>query len=106
MPCFLRQALDAARMVTDDAATHRRVVDAVAMMIPKFPIDVTPPEIVMHLPLLCDEKKIAYLYVPTKKELGEAAGIGVPTSAIAIVNDGDAKDSIEDIKKKVTELRK
>ncbi|MBN3036918.1 MAG: 50S ribosomal protein L7ae [Candidatus Diapherotrites archaeon] len=68
--------------------------------------DVTPPEIVMHLPILCDEKNIAYIFVPTKKELGEAAGINVPTSAIAISEVGDAKDLVEGIQKKVTELKK
>jgi len=35
--------------------------------------DVNPPEIVMHLPLLCEEKKIAYTFVPTKAELGKTA---------------------------------
>jgi large subunit ribosomal protein L7Ae len=68
--------------------------------------DVQPAEIVMHLPILCDEKNIAYVFVPTKKELGDAAGIGVPTSALAIIESGDAKDLIEGIAKKVAELKK
>ena len=68
--------------------------------------DVSPPEIIMHLPILCDEKSIAYVYVPTKKELGEATGIGVGTSAIAITEAGDAKALVEDIVKKVAELKK
>jgi len=68
--------------------------------------DVSPAEIVMHLPPLCDEKNIAYTYVPTKKELGEASGIPVGTSAIAIVEPGDAKELVEGLKKKVAELKK
>src|SRR3989338_4214479 len=41
--------------------------------------DVEPEEIVMHLPTLCSEKGVPYCYVATKKELGAAAGIPVPT---------------------------
>ena len=32
--------------------------------------DVNPKEVVMHLPVLCDEKQVPYSYVATKKELG------------------------------------
>jgi len=31
--------------------------------------DVSPPEIIMHLPLLCKEKGIPYAEVPSKEEL-------------------------------------
>ena len=34
--------------------------------------DVDPEEVVMHLPMLCTEKNIAFCYVTTKKELGTA----------------------------------
>ena len=37
--------------------------------------DVTPEEIVVHLPMLCEEKTIPFVYVPTRKELGAAIGI-------------------------------
>lgn len=65
--------------------------------------DVDPPEIVMHLPALCDEKKVPYIYVPSKQELGKAAGIDVATAAIAIVEAGEAKDLLKEIVKKTTE---
>ena len=45
IPCFLRQALEAARAATGDEAIQRRVLDSVAAMIPELPLDVTPPEI-------------------------------------------------------------
>lgn len=62
--------------------------------------DVSPKEVVMHLPPLCDEKKVAYAHVKSKQELGRAAGIDVPTASIAIVDEGDAKKDIESLKKK------
>ncbi len=52
--------------------------------------DVNPPEIIMHLPALCEEKKIKFVKVPSKAELGRAAGLGVSTSAVAIVDAGQA----------------
>lgn len=61
--------------------------------------DVNPKEIIMHLKPLCEEKSIPYVDVPSKEELGAAAGLGVPTSAIAIVVEGDAKDIIKQLSK-------
>jgi len=59
--------------------------------------DVDPEEVVMHIPMLCSEKGIPYCYVPTKKELGEAAGMAVPTSAVAIEKAGNSAEMIRDI---------
>ncbi len=67
--------------------------------------DVDPPEIVAHLPLLCDEKKIPYVYVPSKKKLGEAAGIEVAAASACIIEPGGAKDLMEEIIKQVNEIR-
>lgn len=59
--------------------------------------DISPPEITMHLPLLCEEKGIPCIHVPSKEELGVATGIRVPTSAVAIVQEGEAKALIKEI---------
>uniref|UniRef100_A0A7C2ZLR4 Large ribosomal subunit protein eL8 n=1 Tax=Ignisphaera aggregans TaxID=334771 RepID=A0A7C2ZLR4_9CREN len=67
--------------------------------------DVDPPEIVAHLPLLCEEKKIPYLYVPSKKRLGEAAGIEVAAASVCIVETGEAKAEVEELIAKYQELR-
>ena len=67
--------------------------------------DVDPPEIVGHLPILCDEKKIPYTYVPSKKRLGEAAGIEVAAASVAIIDPGGAKDLVEEIIKQVQQIR-
>lgn len=61
--------------------------------------DVNPPEIIMHLPALCEEKSIPYVEVEKKEDLGVAAGLGVSTSAVAIVIEGEAKDLIKQIGK-------
>ncbi len=68
--------------------------------------DVSPKEITMHIPILCDEKKVVYVSVPSKSELGKSAGIKVPTSSIAIIEEGDAKELITAVTKKISELAK
>ncbi len=67
--------------------------------------DVDPPEIVAHLPLLCDEKKIPYVYVPSKKKLGEAAGIEVAAASACIIDPGAAKELVDEIIREVNEIR-
>ncbi len=44
IPCFFRQALHAARLATDDPVKQRKVLDRVAIEVPRFPLDATPVE--------------------------------------------------------------
>lgn len=67
--------------------------------------DVDPPEVVMHLPLLCEERKIPYVYVPSKEKLGQAAGIEVKAASAAIIDLGQAKDLVDEIVAKVNEIK-
>ncbi len=62
--------------------------------------DTTPPEVTMHIPVLAKEKGILCIEVPSKEELGAAAGLGVGTSAVAVVQEGDAKKVIAELSKK------
>ncbi len=68
--------------------------------------DVSPKEIIMHLPILCEEKGVVYVNVPSRDELGKASGIKVPTSSIAIIDEGDGKEIIASIIAKINELKK
>ncbi|HIH10742.1 TPA: 50S ribosomal protein L7ae [Candidatus Woesearchaeota archaeon] len=63
--------------------------------------DVTPEEVVIHIPMLCREAGISCAFVPTKKELGAAVGIPVGTSSIAIEDSGAAAESVQDLLKKL-----
>jgi len=67
--------------------------------------DVSPEEILAHMPYLCEEKGVPYAYVPSKEELGRAAGLHVASSSIAIVEEGEAKEIVEEIIKKVNEIK-
>ncbi len=60
--------------------------------------DVQPAEVIMHLPLLAKEKGVPCVEVPSKEQLGAAAGLTVPTGAIAIVVEGEAKKLLDALK--------
>ena len=69
--------------------------------------DVSPPEILFHIPLICENKSIPYAYVSTKKELGNLVRINVGSAAIAIENLGTNNENILDnLIKKLNELKK
>ncbi len=63
--------------------------------------DVQPEEIIIHMPALCEEKGIPYTYVPSKKDLGAAVGMGVGTSSIAIEDAGSAAELLSGILKRL-----
>jgi len=66
--------------------------------------DTNPIEIVAHLPMLCEEKKIPFVWVPTKADLGAAAGLPVGTSAVAVVQPGEAAKKMDLIIKQIKTL--
>ena len=65
--------------------------------------DTNPKEIIMHLPVLCDEKDTTCVVVDSREELGAAAGLTVATSAVAVIKEGDSKKYIQEIVKKLGE---
>jgi len=68
--------------------------------------DVNPEELLLHIPVLCKEKKVSFGYLSTKKDLGEAAGLKISGSCVAIVEDGAVAKELEALKKQLSELTK
>jgi large subunit ribosomal protein L7Ae len=68
--------------------------------------DVDPPEVVAHLPLLCEERKIPYIFVPSKEKIGSAVGIDVPASSACVVNEGEAVGLVKEIIKRIEQIKK
>ncbi len=68
--------------------------------------DVDPPEIIFHLPIMCEEKNIPYIYVANKNRLGTALGIDVPSASAAVIEAGEAQRLIDDLVKKLKDLQK
>jgi large subunit ribosomal protein L7Ae len=68
--------------------------------------DVDPVEILIHVPMLCEEKRIPYVYVPKKQRLGQSAGLTKSAASVAIVEAGEGKGLLEEIAKSVPMLKK
>ena len=46
--------------------------------------NITPIDVVTHLPVLCEDSDIPYVYVPQKEELGSAGSTKRPTSCVLV----------------------
>lgn len=68
--------------------------------------DVTPPEVVAHLPILCEERKIPYVFVPSKDQIGPAIGIDVPTASAAVIDAGEGNQILEQVTQELARLKK
>ena len=68
--------------------------------------DVDPPEVIAHLPILCDERKIPYVFVPSKEKLGSAIGIDVPCASACIIKEGEATGLIKEIITRLEQVKR
>ena len=68
--------------------------------------DAEPLEILLHLPLLCEDKNVPYVFLRMKQALGRAAGVSRPVIAVAItVQEGSQlKSSIRTIQQSIEKL--
>ena len=53
--------------------------------------DTEPLEIILHLPLLCEDKNVPYIYVGKQADLGRACGVSRNIIAVAILKHHDPK---------------
>lgn len=68
--------------------------------------DTEPIEILLHLPLLCEDKNVPYVFVPSKIALGRACGVSRPVIAASITsNEGSQlKPQIQKMKDAIEKL--
>ncbi|MEK6830352.1 MAG: ribosomal L7Ae/L30e/S12e/Gadd45 family protein [Nanoarchaeota archaeon] len=63
-----------------------------------YAADVSPKEIIQHLPVLCKEKKVLCKEVDSKQKLGIAAGLPVSASSVVVINAGEAEKELANLK--------
>uniref|UniRef100_A0A0K8TR01 H/ACA ribonucleoprotein complex subunit 2 n=1 Tax=Tabanus bromius TaxID=304241 RepID=A0A0K8TR01_TABBR len=69
-----------------------------------FAGDVTPIDIMCHLPAVCEEKGIPYVYVPSRSDLGAAMGVKRGTVSVLIREHPEYKDTYEELKEEISAL--
>lgn len=53
--------------------------------------DISPLDILSHIPILCEEQDVPYIFVASKESLGAASSTKRPTSTVMIVPDAGKK---------------
>lgn len=77
--------------------------------------DISPGDVISHLPVLCEDNSVPYIFVPSKHDLGSAGATKRPTSVVFIVpgsgkkKDGkgkedEYKEAFNEVVKEVTSL--
>ena len=57
--------------------------------------DISPIDVLSHLPILCEDKGIPYIYVKSRAEVDEACKTKRPTSCVLIVTPSKDKTKIK-----------
>ncbi len=65
--------------------------------------DTEPLEIILHLPMLCEDKNVPYVFVPSRVALGRACGVSrsVIAASILVSDNSQLNSQIQSIKDKV-----
>ncbi|XP_058447316.1 NHP2-like protein 1 homolog [Malaya genurostris] len=68
--------------------------------------DAEPLEIILHLPLLCEDKNVPYVFVRSKQALGRACGVSRPIVSCSVtINEGSQlKSQIVTIQQEIERL--
>ncbi|ORX70567.1 ribosomal protein L7, partial [Linderina pennispora] len=68
--------------------------------------DCEPIEILLHLPLLCEDKNVPYVFVPSKAALGRACGVSRPVVAASVTTNeaSDLRPQIQAIRLQIEKL--
>lgn len=57
--------------------------------------DISPIDVLSHLPILCEDKSVPYVYVRSRAEVGEACKTKRPTSCVLICKPDKKKQEAE-----------
>ena len=56
--------------------------------------DISPIDVLSHLPILCEDKQVPYMYVRSRAEIGEACKTKRPTSCVMICKPEKSQESV------------
>jgi len=68
--------------------------------------DTEPIEILLHLPLLCEDKNVPYVFVPSKTALGRACNVSRPVIAASVTTNEsrELNSQIQTIKRAIESI--
>jgi len=68
--------------------------------------NISPIDVITHLPILCEEASVPYVYVPSKEDLGSAGATKRPTSCVLVSEKSDSAYHVyyEEVKKEIASV--
>ncbi|KAF8003200.1 hypothetical protein OXX80_012135 [Metschnikowia pulcherrima] len=77
--------------------------------------DISPADVISHIPVLCEDSSVPFVFIPSKEDLGSAGATKRPTSCVLIVPGGgkskkqsekadEYRESYDEIVKEVKDL--
>lgn len=77
--------------------------------------DISPADVISHIPVLCEDNAVPYVFIPSKEDLGSAGATKRPTSCVFIVPGGgkakknadktdEYKETYDDVVKEINSL--
>ena len=57
--------------------------------------DISPIDVITHVPVICEEASVPYCYVPSKEDLGAAGATKRPTSVVMVGEKGKTGEAVE-----------
>lgn len=77
--------------------------------------DISPPDVISHIPVLCEDSSVPYIFIPSKEDLGSAGATKRPTSCVFVIPSGgkskknaekaeEYKDAYDELVKEVATL--
>jgi large subunit ribosomal protein L7Ae len=100
----LRQAKQTGKVRKGTNETTKAIERGIAKLV-IIAEDVDPPEVVAHLPIICEERTVPYVFVPSKANMGPALGIDVGSASACIVEPGEAQPLIDQVISAVQKLK-
>jgi H/ACA ribonucleoprotein complex subunit 2 len=67
--------------------------------------DISPIDVLTHVPVLCEEAGIPYAFVPSKAELGAAGSTRRPTCCVLIPTPKSGSDLVKNFEKCAKEMK-
>jgi H/ACA ribonucleoprotein complex subunit 2 len=81
----VKEVVKALRKSPNDAPANSASSDPIGVVI--LAADISPMDVISHIPVLCEDHNIPYIFVQSRAELGLAGGTKRPTSVVMVSRD-------------------
>ena len=68
--------------------------------------DISPEDVISHIPVLCEDYSVPYIFTPSKLALGLASLTKRPTSVVFVKQGGQETERVEELSKEVNKEMK